>query len=98
MEINTGDAYPRKKQVRRMPFALRQEVATTQKYAGEWGDKAIKVAVGKPSGVSEETRRFALFLRGLLETELSDEVRQLPAPTHRRPPGSAGSVEIFLYN
>ena len=27
MEINTGDAYPRKQRMRRMPFALRQEVA-----------------------------------------------------------------------
>ena len=27
MEINTGDAYPKKQRVRRMPFALRQEVA-----------------------------------------------------------------------
>lgn len=53
MEIDTGDAQPRKLSAR-IPFAVKRDCMTTQGNARAWGHNTIKEPMGKPCSPCQE--------------------------------------------
>ena len=60
MTIDTGDAEPRRCAPRRMPFAVRQEVAVQLRHMQS--DSTIYQPMGKPSSLGSEKGRNTSFL------------------------------------
>ena len=66
MKIDTGDSHPMKQRMRRVPFALRQEIAQQLRDMQNGG---IINRPSQPSGLNEEARWDPPFLCRLMEVE-----------------------------